>query len=80
MDVVRRFGGISEDKPSGIMIGCALGDDGRLIEGAGELPLAGELPWYCDLAGEIPLEVPELAVLLVGDGLFPRLVTLVLTG
>jgi hypothetical protein len=62
------------------MIGCALGDDGRLIEGAGELPLAGELPWYCDLAGEIPLEVPELAVLLVGDGLFPRLVTLVLTG
>jgi hypothetical protein len=92
---VRKFGGISDGKPSGIMIGCALGeDDARPIDGAGDVPLAGELPRYCDLTGEIPLagelprycdltgEIPlagtELAVLLVGDG-FPR-VAVVLKG
>jgi hypothetical protein len=88
---VRRFGGISEGKPSGIMIECILGDDDpRSIAGTGDLPLAGEFPLYCDLTGEIPLagefplycdltgeillEAPELAVLLVGEGL-PRAVT-----
>jgi hypothetical protein len=73
---VRRFGGISEGKPSGIMTECILGDDDdpRSIAGTGDLPLAGEFPLYCDLTGEIPLEAPELAVLLVGEGL-PRAVT-----
>lgn len=61
------------------MIGCALGDDdARPIDGAGDVPLAGELPRYCDLTGEIPLAGTELAVLLVGDG-FPR-VAVVLKG
>ncbi len=92
---MRKFGGISDGNPSGIMIGCALGDDdARPIDGAGDVPLEGELPRYCDLTGEIPLagELPlycdltgdiplagtELAVLLVGDG-FPR-VAVVLKG
>ncbi len=53
---MRRFGGISEGKPSGIMIECILGDDDpRSIAGTGDLPLAGEFPLYCDLTGEIPL-------------------------
>ncbi len=54
---MRRFGGISEGKPSGIMTECILGDndDPRSIAGTGDLPLAGEFPLYCDLTGEIPL-------------------------
>jgi hypothetical protein len=52
------------------MTGCACGDEAQLIEDTGVLlPLVGELPWYCDLIGEVPLASPELAtLLLVGEG------------
>jgi hypothetical protein len=52
------------------MTGCACGDEAQLVEDTGVLlPLVGELPWYCDLIGEIPLATPELAtLLLVGEG------------
>jgi hypothetical protein len=52
------------------MTGCACGDEAQLVEDTGVLlPLVGELPWYCDLIGEVPLATPELAtLLLVGEG------------
>jgi hypothetical protein len=52
------------------MTGCACGDEAQLVEDTGALlPFVGELPWYCDLIGEIPLATPELAtLLLVGEG------------
>lgn len=62
------------------MTGCACGDEAQLVEDTGALlTLVGELPWYCDLIGEIPLATPELAtLLLMGEGFLQ--VMAVLTG